>query len=60
MKPGGKTTLPKLEKLVTAIKDILSQAILDGGSSLRTMLLRMENWVIFQQSLMFMVVMASL
>lgn len=35
MKPGGKITLPKLEKLVTAIKDILSQAILDGGSSLR-------------------------
>lgn len=34
-KEGGKVTAPQLERLVPAIKDVLSQSISDGGSSLR-------------------------
>ncbi|XUU61019.1 bifunctional DNA-formamidopyrimidine glycosylase/DNA-(apurinic or apyrimidinic site) lyase [Erythrobacter sp. HA6-11] len=34
-KAGGKVTKPQLERLVPAIKDVLSQSIKDGGSSLR-------------------------
>ena len=34
-KPAGKVTRPALARLVPAIKDVLSEAILAGGSSLR-------------------------
>jgi len=34
-KAGGKVTKPQLIRLVPAIKDVLSQSIRDGGSSLR-------------------------
>jgi formamidopyrimidine-DNA glycosylase len=34
-KAGGKVTRPQLERLVPAIKDVLTAAISDGGSSLR-------------------------
>lgn len=34
-KAGGKVTRPQLERLVPAIKDVLTQSIRDGGSSLR-------------------------
>lgn len=35
LKAGGKVTGPQLERLVPAIKDVLTQSISDGGSSLR-------------------------
>ena len=34
-KAGGKVTRPQLERLVPAIKEVLTQSIRDGGSSLR-------------------------
>ena len=34
-KAGGKVTKPQLERLVPAIKEVLTQSIKDGGSSLR-------------------------
>nr|WP_298930963.1 bifunctional DNA-formamidopyrimidine glycosylase/DNA-(apurinic or apyrimidinic site) lyase [uncultured Erythrobacter sp.] len=34
-KAGGKVTKPQLERLVSAIKDVLETSIKDGGSSLR-------------------------
>ncbi|WP_428028339.1 bifunctional DNA-formamidopyrimidine glycosylase/DNA-(apurinic or apyrimidinic site) lyase [Altererythrobacter sp.] len=34
-KPGGKVTRPQIERLVPAIKDVLTQSIGDGGSTLR-------------------------
>lgn len=34
-KPGGKVTMPQLQRLVPAIKDVLEQSIRDGGSTLR-------------------------
>ncbi|RGP41436.1 DNA-formamidopyrimidine glycosylase [Altererythrobacter insulae] len=34
-KPGGKVTKPQLERLVPAIKEVLTQSIRDGGSTLR-------------------------
>lgn len=34
-KAGGKVTKPQLERLVPAIRDVLSQSIRDGGSTLR-------------------------
>ncbi|MFA6031517.1 MAG: bifunctional DNA-formamidopyrimidine glycosylase/DNA-(apurinic or apyrimidinic site) lyase [Myxococcota bacterium] len=34
-KPGGKLTMPQLKRLVPAIRDVLEQAIRDGGSTLR-------------------------
>ncbi len=34
-KTGGKVTLPQLERLVPAIREVLEQSIADGGSTLR-------------------------
>ncbi|WP_379554566.1 bifunctional DNA-formamidopyrimidine glycosylase/DNA-(apurinic or apyrimidinic site) lyase [Qipengyuania sp. DGS5-3] len=34
-KAGGKVTMPQLERLVPAIKEVLAQSIRDGGSTLR-------------------------
>ena len=34
-KAGGKVTMPQLRRLVPAIRDVLEQSIVDGGSSLR-------------------------
>src|SRR4051812_33265300 len=34
-KPGGKVSLPRLEKLVDAIREVLKEAIAAGGSTLR-------------------------
>ncbi|WP_341710906.1 bifunctional DNA-formamidopyrimidine glycosylase/DNA-(apurinic or apyrimidinic site) lyase [Erythrobacter sp.] len=34
-KLGGKVTMPQLQRLVPAIKDVLEQSIRDGGSTLR-------------------------
>jgi formamidopyrimidine-DNA glycosylase len=34
-RPGGRVTRPALERLVSAIRDVLTEAIRDGGSTLR-------------------------
>ena len=34
-KPGGKVTMPQLQRLVPAIREVLEQSIRDGGSTLR-------------------------
>lgn len=34
-KPGGKVTMPQLQRLIPAIREVLEQSIRDGGSTLR-------------------------